>query len=513
MSLVNTLMSGSGVVPTYEGFLPMDELYTGRVCDNYLESYVIDELNEAAVDELVANQEACLVADVIGEVNVIKEGANPQILMEGIFESIKNAIKTFFEKIADFFKNLFTSSKKKAEERARSEEADKIRNDVSALRAELKDSQAKAKLYSGAVSVSMYKYAPDMFKIYNQTADSIADIYAKAMDDYQDIFNHTKDLIDTMHSDYDRTGGKKNGKFSYYDEYDANGRHHNSSEKRTRDGLRGVATDVNNIGKSVNSELHGSSDGDDTAKKAWENKNSSKTRHDEGYHNKTNAEKALYDADVANLEEKYNATKRPIINGVRLTDDEAKMSLADYIKYLMRGKNTSKKEYVYQIACDTVCAAIGVSDITDDAFEDVAVNGGNNAMLKAAYTTANKKVQDVRRTKLKIDTMIKDAESSIKKKADGAQDIQNILTKISNYTRQHATDLAKIAHVGFNMAEEISGVCRSIIRVGAQIAKAVGPTGYNDELKDMSDWEKERYKKATRESYGLFEQAYATGLI
>lgn len=511
MSLVNTLMSGSGVVPTYEGFLSMDELYTGRVCDNYLESYVIDELNEAAVDELVANQEACLVADVIGEVNVIKEGANPQILMEGIFESIKNTIKKFFEKIADFFKNLFTSSKKKAEDRKRSEEAAQFRREID----ELKE---KAKLGSLTVEnneIEIYEYAENAFVVYKDTLDSIVAVYGDALDAYNKI------LVD-ISSDI-KLHNTTNGKDHNYKWTD-----HNTSA------LKGA----NDLANKSKMGIYGYNDTNDdvkAARKTWEDEDSLKTRHDKGYDKKTADDKERYDLHVKELKDKYDKAKNPLINGNRLTNDEAKMSIPEYLKYLMRGKHTEKTIMTVSDAFGMFGSAIAVNlptahkiaggdelnldkalleQLFNGDFVDFCIGGNNNKIYKESIATAVTNVKAANIAKQKMEKMIKECEKNIKSDGDHYDEITKALSTISNYVRTHTTDITAMARVSVTMYDEMSAAGRMLSRKIMAQSKSEHSDKYNaQQEKNRSAWEKDREAKLMRESYGLFEQAYSTGLI
>ena len=97
MSLVNTLMSGSGLMSAYDE--STDITVGGIAYDDCFESFFVDKYTESMVTDIIDMQEASLVADVIGEVQVIKEGADPQILMEGILGNIKDAIVKFFQRV------------------------------------------------------------------------------------------------------------------------------------------------------------------------------------------------------------------------------------------------------------------------------------------------------------------------------------------------------------------------------------------------------------------------------
>ena len=73
--------------------------------------------------DIYAVDEAYAMADIVGSVKVVKEGADPAVLMEAMLSSaidkLKAAwtkflagIKAFFKKVVDFFKSLVLTGKK-----------------------------------------------------------------------------------------------------------------------------------------------------------------------------------------------------------------------------------------------------------------------------------------------------------------------------------------------------------------------------------------------------------------
>ena len=115
MSLVSTLMSG-----VTESALNLGEFdYSSEAS---MESYWLDAACESLVSDIYSIDRAYLTADVIGEVKTVTEGADPQVLLEGMIatgiEKIKNAFRKFLAKIKEwaakvkrFFKIIFLKGK------------------------------------------------------------------------------------------------------------------------------------------------------------------------------------------------------------------------------------------------------------------------------------------------------------------------------------------------------------------------------------------------------------------
>ena len=115
MSLVSTLMSG-----VTESALNLGEFdYSSEAS---MESYWLDAACESLVSDIYSVDRAYLTADVIGEVKTVTEGADPQVLLEGMIatgiEKIKNAFRKFLAKIKEwaakvkrFFKIIFLKGK------------------------------------------------------------------------------------------------------------------------------------------------------------------------------------------------------------------------------------------------------------------------------------------------------------------------------------------------------------------------------------------------------------------
>ena len=103
MSLARTLIQGSD----FAGNLDVSMYYTGKAT---MESSWLDYACESLHMDIFNANKAYLVADVMGEVQVIKEGADPEVLLENIltsgFEKLKEAFKKFLAKIKEWFKKV-----------------------------------------------------------------------------------------------------------------------------------------------------------------------------------------------------------------------------------------------------------------------------------------------------------------------------------------------------------------------------------------------------------------------
>lgn len=90
-----------------------------------MESYYLDAACESLLQDIFNVDKAFMVADVVGEVQVIKEGADPAVLLEGMigdaFNKLKEGFKKFlakikawFAKVKKFFQVLFMNGKELA---------------------------------------------------------------------------------------------------------------------------------------------------------------------------------------------------------------------------------------------------------------------------------------------------------------------------------------------------------------------------------------------------------------
>lgn len=115
MSLVRTLMSG--VTESATDLSQFD--YSSEAS---MESFWLDSACESLVNDIYSVDRAYRTADIIGEVKVLTEGADPSVLLEGIIssgiEKIKEAFKKFLAKIKEwaakvkrFFKIIFLKGK------------------------------------------------------------------------------------------------------------------------------------------------------------------------------------------------------------------------------------------------------------------------------------------------------------------------------------------------------------------------------------------------------------------
>lgn len=114
MSLARTLLNGVS-----ESAIDITGFECGEVS---MESYTLDSACEALVSDIYTVDKAYHTADIIGEVQVIKEGADGEALLEGMiqsgFEKLKNAFKKFWAKIQawfaavkKYFKSLYLKGK------------------------------------------------------------------------------------------------------------------------------------------------------------------------------------------------------------------------------------------------------------------------------------------------------------------------------------------------------------------------------------------------------------------
>lgn len=90
-----------------------------------MESYYLDAACESLLQDIYNVDKAFMVSDVVGEVQVLKEGADPAVLLEGIvgdaFKKLKDGfnkflakIKAWFAKVKKFFQVLFMNGKELA---------------------------------------------------------------------------------------------------------------------------------------------------------------------------------------------------------------------------------------------------------------------------------------------------------------------------------------------------------------------------------------------------------------
>ena len=117
MSLARTLLNGSN-----EELISLESVdYTfGKAT---LDTGFLDTAMESLFEDIFKVDQAYHVADIIGEVKVLQEGADPQVLLEGIIkdgiDKIVAAFKKFWAKLKDwfaqvkkFFKSFFLTGKK-----------------------------------------------------------------------------------------------------------------------------------------------------------------------------------------------------------------------------------------------------------------------------------------------------------------------------------------------------------------------------------------------------------------
>lgn len=90
-----------------------------------MESYYLDAACESLLQDIFDVDKAFMVADVVGEVQVLKEGADPAVLLEGVvkdaFSKLKEGFKKFlakikawFAKVKKFFQVLFMNGQELA---------------------------------------------------------------------------------------------------------------------------------------------------------------------------------------------------------------------------------------------------------------------------------------------------------------------------------------------------------------------------------------------------------------
>ena len=101
MSLARTLLSGVSESTSID---LSENSYDGPVI---MESSFTDAAIESLITDIYTIDKAYMVADVIGEVQVIKEGADPEVLLEAMkkdaFGKLKAAFKNFLAKIKEWF--------------------------------------------------------------------------------------------------------------------------------------------------------------------------------------------------------------------------------------------------------------------------------------------------------------------------------------------------------------------------------------------------------------------------
>ena len=122
MALARVLMEGT----SYNDEVSLEGYdYSGKCRGD--EKAWVDAACESLIRDIYDVDKAYMTADVMGEVKVLQEGADPQVLLEGIaggaFEKLKNTfrkfwakIKEFFAKVKKMFKAMFLSGKKFTDE-------------------------------------------------------------------------------------------------------------------------------------------------------------------------------------------------------------------------------------------------------------------------------------------------------------------------------------------------------------------------------------------------------------
>lgn len=115
MSLARNLMSSVSESVDVSGYD-----YSGCAI---AESTWVDSACESLISDIYKVDKAYHTADIIGQVQVMQEGANPEVLLEGIIKSgiekIKEAFRKFwaklkewFKKVKDYFKAMFLTGSK-----------------------------------------------------------------------------------------------------------------------------------------------------------------------------------------------------------------------------------------------------------------------------------------------------------------------------------------------------------------------------------------------------------------
>lgn len=503
MSLVNTLMSGSGLITSYtEAYIPEDELFGYNDYNNYLESHVIDQIYESAVGDLIDAQEASLVADVIGEVRVIKEGADPQILMEGVFASIKDAIVKFFNKVGEFFKKLFSGFKKKAEENHNSEEAAKLREEINALRRDMSKQDLDNALKNGGPVIEAYQYADDPTGVYKKVSTELCEGYVTALTHYS---NMVTPVLSALRKEGVGDSDDQNFKMTM-------GELKRTSNSATRFGYSDSDDEVKAAKKEY--DYARSAKGRDALSKEF--LSSAKSNNDSGYTPGKSVADAVVNGTIEELKKAYEEAKNPTINGKKLTSEEVAMGKPGYIMYLIRGGNTEKKNMTLEEAVNMINKIAGATGVTDESYVEFAIGGTKAKTFNASMKELGVQYKQVTKIRDTIMKTINQCEAEIKKNGGAFDNLKKILDQISRYTTDHVSEVMAIVQVLPKALNEIATVARATVRLLEQRIRLVSGNKTADNFmnkKDGSDYEKQRYADATRESAGLFEQAYSLGLF
>lgn len=510
MSLVNSMLSGS-YSSIYESVDVYDDsLYDGEVCENYLEPHFIDNLVESTVGEIASLQEAILVADVIGEVKVITEGVDPHPILEGFIQTIGQKIKEFFTKIFNWFKNLFASFGKKREEEKNSDEVKKLNERLDQLSKKLSDldnNPAIRDVIDEAETFEMYDYTADPLGTISTEASPILTAYKKYGEDAKTAL--TKALADI------RTNNKDNKENKSYDYSNINtdlDRHKNLDKW----------DEIKPAYKATS----------DTYKDLIKNAKQSKNTGDYYKSSTTDAERMRIDANIADLEEKYNNAKNNKKYFGQLDKNEVNMSMTEILKYRARGKCVDKKTFKLYDAMARLSMMLGAKlvdkngnmrDMVDCIVDIVRVSSSSTTKLyKDSITNVIESRKTVQKLEKDINSIISDINNEIKKRAKGTDDLQKLLTKISAHITSVVNNCTQVAQTTVQMATEITSVTRQAAsRAIPILEREVERTG-NDNQRESYKIRKEHdkdFKKGydtitgTKESTSLIESAFMSGLI
>ena len=240
--------------------------------------------------------------------------------------------------------------------------------------------------------------------------------------------------------------------------------------------------------------------------------------------NFSNSDKMTIDLGIAQLEEKIKEARNTSTYFGKLSDEEVNMSLVEFLKYRSRGKATSTKTLSISSAIDTIEAATGLKVLTDE-YSKFCVN--------AKTTWSDKEDQNLARAHKAVKTMekainktIEECRRDMKEDAAGYDEMNKMLSKISSITHAVVSGVADTAKAFIAISTELSSVARAILRqiitIGkeAQYTRADGTTINGVDRKafklgdnERSETSQKEYDSITRESAGLFEQAYSLGLF
>ena len=542
MSLVNTLMSGSGLVPTYESFMSCDDMYTGTIRDDYCDDYLIDRLYESTVGELMAAQEANLIVDIMSEVKVMTEGADPQVLMEGVLANIGEAIKKFFAKIAQFFKDLWANITNKAKKAKDTEENQKLAAEMDSLRAEMRGMKASQTLES--TTFEMYNYPKNAMETGSTLCSNVINKYETAVGVYKDTLDTIISKVEIVNKDYESNYDKnKYDKGRNYDDIDWRGAGSKTRDYKSR-GVDALVRQAEMKGSSADRWYRAGDasiakqikdgdqnryklDGSGNVKTGKDGKpianpeygkggDSGESRAKSGYGGMSDADKLDYDNDIKKLRLTYEESKLPVgIGAGNITKEEAELGRNEYIKYVMRGKKTTKTNLSYEDAKKCLFDLSGASDFGDSngTFYAFCIGDEKSNLYKAQFKIVQDAQNGVDKIKREIDAILKKAEKAIQSDGKGYDKIRSAVDTISGFVTNHVSAVSDLAKIPAQMLGEMQACGRALLRAYLADCKRRNSADYDKTREKWTDYEKEREEKATRESAGLFEQAYSLGLF